>query len=149
MNNKITLYELLGLVKDGKAPKKIKIDDNILTLSKTNIIQYNFEQSGQLNWDYYIENYRLDEKIVEILEEEPRNIEVCGSWFTKSEYDKLAHCEEQKKIPEKIEFSADGYPIYVSCLDGDDIKHTHANDYDIFIANKINEIIDYLKSKGK
>lgn len=29
MNKKITLYELLGLVKDGNAPKKIKFKDNI------------------------------------------------------------------------------------------------------------------------
>jgi hypothetical protein len=69
---KITMYELLGMIKDGKAPKKIKINNDNLTLSKTNIIQYNFERSGQLNWDYYIENYRLDEKIVEILEEEKK-----------------------------------------------------------------------------
>lgn len=60
---KITIYELLGLVKDGKSPKKIKIENDILTLSKTNITQYNFERWGQLNWDYYIENYRLDEKL--------------------------------------------------------------------------------------
>ena len=65
----ITMYELLGMVKDGKAPKKIKIDNDILTLSETNIIQYNFEQTGQLNWEYYIENNILNEKIVEILEE--------------------------------------------------------------------------------
>ena len=29
MNKKITLYELLGLVKDGQAPKRIKYKDNI------------------------------------------------------------------------------------------------------------------------
>lgn len=29
MNKKITLYELMGLVKDGQAPKRIKYKDNI------------------------------------------------------------------------------------------------------------------------
>ena len=29
---KITMYELLGLVKDGKAPKKIKTDTGIFKL---------------------------------------------------------------------------------------------------------------------
>ena len=65
---KITMYELLRMIKDGKAPKKIKINSDILVLSKTNIIQYNFERGCQLCWDYYIENYKLDEKIVEILD---------------------------------------------------------------------------------
>lgn len=77
---KITIYELLGLIKDGKAPKKIKIGNSILNLSKRNIIQYNFELYGQLSWEYYIENYRLDEKVVEILDKdfklEPKKIEI-------------------------------------------------------------------------
>ena len=33
---------------------------------------------------------------IEIIEEEPRNIEVCGSLFTKSEYDKLARIKEEE-----------------------------------------------------
>lgn len=115
---KITMYELLGMVKDGKIPKKIKINNDNLTLSKTNIIQYNFERSGQLNWDYYIENYRLDEKIVEI--------------------------PEEKKIPEKLN------------LDYKHIKHVEETFFKeeilMYCDNlqyKINEIIDYLKSKGE
>ena len=35
MNNKITIYELLGLVKDGQAPKRIKFKDNIYEYKKT------------------------------------------------------------------------------------------------------------------
>lgn len=31
---KITIYELLGLVKDGKAPKKIKYKNNIFYFDK-------------------------------------------------------------------------------------------------------------------
>lgn len=75
----------------------------------------------------------------EILEEEPRNIEVCGSLFTRSEYDKLAQSEEQKKIPEKL----DEY-IYT-----DSLNYNQCNYMFEKLINKYNEIIDYLKSKGE
>ena len=68
-NMKITIYELLGMIKDDKAPKKIKIDDSILLLCKIDGIRYRFEKCGFLNWDYYIETDRLD-SIVEILDED-------------------------------------------------------------------------------
>lgn len=118
----ITIYELLGMVKDDKAPKKIKIDNDILTLSKTNIIQYNFKRSGQLNWDYYIENYRLDEKVVEILDKDFKL--------------------EEKKIPEKITINDNGT---IGFSNGE----WTARNMDKAFAIKINSIIDYLKSKGE
>ena len=118
---KITMYELLGKVKDGKAPKKIKIDNNILTLSKTNTIQYNFEHCGQLSWDYYIENYRLDEKIVEVLDKDFKL--------------------EEKKIPEKIKYYDD---IIAWVIDG----VGKLSNVDKVIIDKLNDVIDYLKSKG-
>ena len=133
---KITIYELINKIKKGeKLPKKIKYDKHI----------YEYEE-GTYDWSYYIENngtikflltdvFNGDDNILDILneevkviEEEPRDIEVCGSLFTKSEYDKLAHCEEEKKIPEKLDIS--GGISVVNC------------------AYKINEIIDYIKSKG-
>lgn len=36
MNKIITIYELLGLIKDGKAPKKIKIGNIIYLLGGNN-----------------------------------------------------------------------------------------------------------------
>lgn len=72
----------------------------------------------------------LNEK-VEIIEEEPRNIEVCGTLFTKSEYDRLTQIGEEKKIPEKLP------------------NKFHYTDEEENFANKINEIIKYLKSKEK
>lgn len=65
---KITIYELLGLIKDGKAPKKIRVDDYILELVE-----------NETNWKFaYIDGYddylfvdyhlRLDDTL-EILEE--------------------------------------------------------------------------------
>ena len=68
MNKKISIYELLGLIKDDKAPKKIKCDSYILDFVE-----------GETNWrlsyidgynDYLFRDYhlRLDDEI-EILEE--------------------------------------------------------------------------------
>lgn len=54
MNKEITIYELLGLIKDGKAPKKIKFYDRI------------FEYEYQLK-DYYYESYSLFENEIEII----------------------------------------------------------------------------------
>ena len=37
---KITIYELLGLIKDGKAPKKIKYDGDIYILESNAIFEF-------------------------------------------------------------------------------------------------------------
>lgn len=71
---KITIYELLGLVKDGKAPKKIKTDTGIFKLEvKDDQLCYRCNDSGILTFDYYIENNKLNNE-VEILEE-PKKLE--------------------------------------------------------------------------
>jgi len=65
---KITIYELLGLIKDGKAPKKIRLDNYILELEES---QCNWKwkyidcQGDCLFIDYHI---TLNDE-VEILEE--------------------------------------------------------------------------------
>ena len=82
---------------------------------------------------------------VEILEE-PRDIEVCGSLFTKSEYDKLAH-SEKKKIPERIQ--SNGENLYSEYIGQWLVNKENYTEYDELLMNKINEIIDYLKSKGE
>lgn len=84
---------------------------------------------------------------VEIIEEEPRNIEVCGSLFTRSEYNRLAGIEEDKKI-EKIETYEIAGNIFI-----DDASFKYIPiDKDKLTANeqvfvdKINEIIDKIIS---
>ncbi len=103
------------------------------------------EAKAKLDELYWIYSLLLKEnkKIVEmgLVEEEPRNIEVCGSWFTKSEYDKLAQSEEEKKIPEKIK------TLKHSCNFDRHEEILYENQVDL--ANKITEILDYLKSKGE
>ena len=152
---KITLYELLGLVKDGKAPKKIKYDSIEWT--------YNYESSAYWNgkgveFEDYMENSLINSlnDTVEILEEEKKETKpltkkdiealgyVCGeiqkcftNGWTKSLENKPL--EEQKKIPEKLSGILEFSP------DGNHISKVPNNEQLMF---KINEIIDYLESKG-
>jgi len=109
---KITIYELLGLVKDGKAPKKIKMGDYIYEyqgddyMCELNDKEYWLFSDGYTKFNEWLENFLNSE--VEILEEE-------------------------KKIPEKLNIS--NFPRHNNSL-----KKT---------AIKVNEIIDFLKSKGE
>lgn len=67
---KITIYELLGLIKDGKAPKKIRVygevSDDIFTFNK-NVDVYYDDDCNTLGYKYNLE-VMLDSE-VEILEE--------------------------------------------------------------------------------
>lgn len=70
---RIDIYTLLGLVKDGKAPKKIKYRDNIWeyvsTINGTGYQYYStsFEEWKTLQNQVYLEEHLNDE--VEIIEE--------------------------------------------------------------------------------
>lgn len=75
---------------------------------------------------------------VEVIEEEPRDIEVCGSLFTKSEYDMLAELNKDKKIEKLNEYIHTGSLNYKMC----NIMFER-------ITDKINEIIDILNKKEK
>ena len=81
---------------------------------------------------------------IDKLKGEPRNINVCGSWLTKSEYDEFIKGEEEKKIPEKLET---WYSVLVKQSDEDNVEYANYNFSTMY--EKINEIIDYLKSKGE
>lgn len=80
---KITIYELLGLVKDGKAPKKIKYRNKIweqtLTLNGRGYQYYSvlYEDWKTLQNQVYLEECLNDE--VEIIEE-PKKIEKCKNY---------------------------------------------------------------------
>ena len=112
---KTTIYELLGMIKDGKTPKKIKFNNNVYEYhdKEHGYCRHSYDNTYIcLNSEYYLFDILNDE--VEILEEE-------------------------NKIPEKLEdYSLDEkgeYPISPNLYEG-------------ILKNKINEIIDYLKSKG-
>lgn len=87
---KITIYELLGLVKDGKAPKKIKYEDEIYEY-KNNIENGFIDYVGiekETNVKFYLSSYIGNNYIndiftdeIEIIEE-PKKIEKI-SWSEK------------------------------------------------------------------
>lgn len=73
MNNFVTVYELLGLIKGDNAPKKVKVLDEIYEYDKYNKFYYN-EEGYSLYRLFYEEGNALDIE-VEILEEDKPIIE--------------------------------------------------------------------------
>lgn len=118
----ITIYELLGMIKDGKElPKKIKVLD----------VVYEFDDHYG---DYY--NKSLDRFLfVYMTSEEEWKL----AFFLNMQVEIL---EEEKKIPEKLEYYDDSIAWVI-----DDVGQL--SDVDKVIIDKLNDIIDYLKNKGE
>lgn len=130
----ITLYDLLGLVKDGKAPKKIKYMGYIFEYD-TNHKRYESyfdEQIWTLN-DFVNVDDNLNDT-VKIPNDE----------------------EEKKKIPEKLEEFGIQYNLdYIDYKNIETLKKWLNKDFqtiydtlDLIIKNQ-NQLIDFLKSKGE
>jgi hypothetical protein len=120
---KITIYELLGMVKD-ELPKRIKIENDIFIYdNKEN--DYIYEDGNvSLFTDYIPDIYHLED-LKEALNQQ---VEIL---------------EEEKKIPEKLENKID--TTFENYNYSERMRLTE-------MINKINEIIDYLqyfKSKGE
>lgn len=74
MNNTISVYDLLGLIKDGKAPKKIEYKgDTYIYAGDDYSINDNREDWLITKYDYFLNNFLIEE--VEILEEDKPIIE--------------------------------------------------------------------------
>lgn len=118
---KITMYELLGMVKDGKAPKKIKY--NTFELKRTmsnNLLRLYVDEDGMFFPEYY-SGLTLNDK-VEIIEEE-------------------------KKIPDEININL-AYIDKEYLLDKEDVDrkiNEIINKHNILV----DKVSDYLKSKGE
>ena len=145
------IIDLLNkIAKKEELPNRIKVyckwynKEIIYFLTNTSFSWQDFYMNEDDNTDYCLfENNSINlNDEVEILEEEPY-VEVCGRWFTKSEYDNLFRCEEEKKIPEKLStwFS-------VETKQSKELNTEYANTNFENMYDKINEICDYLKSKG-
>ena len=78
MNKKITLYELLGLVKDGQAPKKIKYDDYIWSWAGDDYCTVLKDDTEQylITGMYYTWLTEFLSCEVEILNDEEKEIEI-------------------------------------------------------------------------
>ena len=120
----ITMYELLGMVKDGKAPKKIKFNNDEWYWGYDTYIPYSFLDNTpdvQISASLF-HRYRIDyclNKEVEILEEE-------------------------KKIPEKLDWNKNDFTYPEGNLMSEETA-----DMLMEIQDKVNFVLDYLKSKGE
>lgn len=160
---KITIYELLGMIKDGKAPKKIKFNNIYCYYRECKNEYVDYTNKPIIQWDYVVMN-SLNDK-VEILEEENKKctVETCcigieelGKTLLKikddmksvyENIDKVETLEEKKKIPEKLDYCEENtFSIRQTGMTKEDRRLLDSNFKEI--GNKINSIIDYLKSKG-
>ena len=105
---KIDIYTLLGLVKDGKAPKKIKY--------KNNIYEYDGETQNYCSPINMIWNFLIGEDIVALLDDEveiiekPKKIEkiekyedLDGHYFLNNRYNKIyIRCDETDFMADKF-----------------------------------------------
>jgi hypothetical protein len=121
----ISYYELLKMIKDGNIPKKVNYK---ITGYLENYVEYTAQYDRNDFTHYELTNHhREDENIHFYLNENYLESDM----FEES----ILILEEEKKIPEKL-------PIY-DCIDA-------YSKFDINDNRKaINEIIDYLKSKGE
>lgn len=117
MNKIITVYELLGLIKDGKAPKKILFD----------CTEYKYGNG------YY---YRIDNEIPKIFTNE-YNIFLCLDDIVKI-------LEEDKPIIEKLKIKDN--KVIGKWENGSDYHYTLSAPQ-VVIINKINEVIDYINRR--
>lgn len=114
---KTTIYELLGMVKDGKAPKKIKYDGQEYKITKI-LLQDN---------NYYFNYINEDMECIFPINTNHLN-------------DEVEILEEPKGIPEKINcwYNYNG-------IDDKELTKIMLDE----LKDKINEILDYLESKGE
>lgn len=110
MNKKITIYELLGLIKDDKAPKKIKWEDYIFSfynddyLCKNEDFVKNRETNYLLCYLFSLPGSALNIK-VEILEEDKPIIEKINDFIGATDNELMFNIREIKnKLNEVIEF---------------------------------------------
>lgn len=134
----ISYYELLGMIKEGNIPKKIKVHLTPVS-SRDYISEYDIDES----FTYY----RLENE-----KEENDDYRFClADCFLESMMfdEKIEMLEEKKKIPRKINKS---YKIRIF-----NSSKPHKIDYDMEqliemvqdIYSKQKEIIDFLNSKGE
>ena len=120
---KITMFELLGMIKDGKAPKKIKWRDKIWTYN-------NRDQDYEINDTDLLGYGFCNHRTLDFLNDE---IEIL---------------EEEKKIPERV-LNAKVFDVpKLNNMELSNIALTNKQDIKL-IKDTLNEVLDYLKSKGE
>lgn len=132
---KITIYELLGLVKDDKEPERIKYNGFYWDWTGDDYKRNSASEIFLFTSQHYVWFTDFLNDTVEILEEEKKDNFTGWKMYQDGKEVCSMDCSvEEKKIPEKL--NKDRYI-------GTDLSVED----DMF--NKINSIIDYLKSKGE
>ena len=141
---KITIYELLGMIKDGKAPKGVKSEGHYYTYNE---LEKDYYEGMGYDYEYLIKNTpndRLNDE-VEILEEEKKNNFTGWKMYQDGKEVCSMDCSvEEKKIPEKIDVIN-----WDKCIHNVTHKEKELA-IEIYKTQKLlNQLVDYLKSKGE
>ena len=86
---KITIYELLGLIKDGKAPKEIIFNHKVYELDEYNHYMFNYDLDCYEDLLDFTENVELDEFLndeLEMIEEEKEIKHINIQYWRDDEY---------------------------------------------------------------
>ena len=125
---KITIYELLGLIKDGKAPSKIKYENSIYELSPEDDDYFSEDKMGWFTHELNCLRILNDE--VEIIEEDKKieKLDVallgqCDNWL---------RCPTNKVTKQDVELN----PYII-----DNIRENT-----LYFQRKINELIDEINN---
>ena len=124
MKTIISVYELLGLIKDGKAPKKIKYNNRT----------YEFKEIEEGT------GYVYESEIVKIWLSNEIELDISRCLNEKVEI-----LEEDKPIIEKIEIEED-----IACnkfIRNEYGSSCYIKTHDRIIIEKLNEVIDYINRK--
>lgn len=117
------IINLLNKIANGEIPKTIVYDERYFTYDDKRQNYFAYDDS-EIDWKYTVMEYINDE--IEIIEDTPK---------------------EEKKIPEKLNIEDDENTI--TLFGEKENEWTILDNVDVIICNKINSIIDYLKSKGE
>lgn len=161
---KITVYELSGLMLKRQAPKKIKVLGFTMNYIKNaHWGDYEDETSSIRLSDFRLNECLNDE--VEIIEEKKEDKPItkesiealgyaCGeikklfeSGWNKSIENKPL--EEENKIPEKLKIEQDGQTYNNFYIVNQNGTKCYLTKHSKMIVETLNQVIDYLKSKGE
>lgn len=124
---KITIYELLGMIIDGIAPKKIKVTGTIYDFDEEYGFYFTKTKTGRVALGGKLDEINLiynfnNENEVEIIEE-----------------------PQEHKIPEKIEIYNREYDEDCKYIFDKYCQDIYISKSEEITINKINEILDYLE----
>lgn len=161
----ITVYELLGLIKDGQAPKKIIFDrDEYLydqDLEDYRNVKVNFR--CYLIGAKYHEIGWLNKEVTIILEPKPplneirvahglprieNNFTGYKMYADGKEVMSIEAGTQENKIPEKLKIEQNGQTYNNFYIVNQNGTKCYLTKHSKMIAETLNQVIDYLKNKG-